>query len=262
MDGEIICHETGKDPMFRIWHASEQAMFIYMHSDGGSIVCGEKAYPINKGVLCFVGAGKYHYTVPEVPEKYDRSKLFVAGDELGKILELVAAKDKLGAFVYALVDESERDKVESVFQKIKEYEHNEAYGKWIMISGIMELLVFLNRYAVENVPATLGTVSRAVEYINVNIGRNITIDEICTVLHMSKYHFCRQFKKHTGFGFQEYLTQLRLQTAANLLMETDLSVNEIAGQCGFSGGNYFGDAFKRAYNLSPMQYRKAMHESE
>ena len=76
-------------------------------------------------------------------DEYDRSKLFVAGDELGKILELIAAKDKLGAFVYALVDKSERDKVESVFQKIKEYEHNEAYGKWIMISGIMELLVFL-----------------------------------------------------------------------------------------------------------------------
>ena len=123
MKREIIYHETGKDSLYKIWHASKQAMIIYMHSDGGCIVCSEKSYPIKKGVLCFVGDGKYHYTMPEIPEKYDRSKLFISVEDSDKIMNMLAVKANKfssGSFVYALVDENERSAVESVFRKIKD----------------------------------------------------------------------------------------------------------------------------------------------
>ena len=148
MDYKIIHHEIGKDPLYKIWHASAQSMFMYMYSDGGSVVCSEKSYPIQKGVLCFVGAGKYHYTMPYVPERYDRSKLFVSADEIDKILEMFSVNSNnfsSESFVYALVDESERCKVEEIFCKIKVCEQDENYGKWIFVSGIIELLALLNK---------------------------------------------------------------------------------------------------------------------
>ena len=77
MNQSITLHEVGKDPHFKIWHAAEMHMFLYTYSDGGNIVCSEKVYPIRNGVLCFVGAGKYHYTMPDEPEHYERSKLFI-----------------------------------------------------------------------------------------------------------------------------------------------------------------------------------------
>ena len=58
MEQNIIYREIGKDTMYRIWHASEEVMLIYTYSDGGSIVCSEKAYPIEKGVLCLTAKDK------------------------------------------------------------------------------------------------------------------------------------------------------------------------------------------------------------
>ncbi|MFQ9573992.1 MAG: helix-turn-helix transcriptional regulator [Roseburia hominis] len=48
---------------------------------------------------------------------------------------------------------------------------------------------------------------------------------------------------------------MRLQNAAHLLRTTDTSITEIAGICGFSDGNYFGDAFRKHYGMSPRAYR-------
>ena len=259
MKYEIICHEHGKDPLYKIWHASKQSMFMYMHSDGGSIVCSEKSYPIQKGVLCFVGAGKYHYTMPDVPARYNRSKLFVSSDELDKILEMLsvnANKFSSGSFVYALIDENERSNVEDVFRKIKEYEHDETYGKLILISGVIELLVFLNRYSFESIPATSGVVSRAIEYINSNIEKNITIDEICSEIHMSKYHFCRQFKKVTDITVMKYILKTRIVMAKNMLLNENHSITEISNCCGFSSVSYFSRVFKEETSVSPLNYKK------
>lgn len=261
MEYEIIYREKGKDPLYKIWHASKEPMLMYMYSGGGSIVCSERSYPMQKGVLCFVGAGKYHYTMPDVPEEYDRSKLFVSVDEFDRILEMLSVNTNMfssGSFAYALVNESERCKVEEIFSKINEYRDDETYGKWILISGVIELLVFLNRYSLKNIPAISGVVSKAIEYINSNIERDIAIDEICAEIHISKYHFCRQFKKVTGTTVMKYILKTRLVMAKSMLSNKGLSITEISNRCGFSSAAYFSRIFKEEIGVSPLNYKKEM----
>ena len=72
---------------------------------------------------------------------------------------------------------------------------------------------------------------------------------------MNPTYFSKKFRETTGFGVKEYLTHIRLQNAAHLLCTTDPSITEIAGICGFSDGNYFGDAFRKHYGMSPRAYR-------
>ena len=254
-------HERGKDPLFKIWHASEQAMFIYMHSDGGSIVCNENTYPIKKGALCFVGAGKYHYTMPDNPQAYNRSKIFVAAESLSEILKFLPAnpishESSSKAFIYAMVDESERDRVEAIFEKISRYENDGEYAEWMLTSCIIELLVFLNKYTVEKTFQAVGVMSLAMEYINENIQRDISIDEICAAVHMSKYHFCRQFKKITGTTVMNYIKKTRVIMAKNMLINESLSVAEISNRCGFSSISYFSRIFKEETGVSPLKYKK------
>lgn len=260
MEYEIIYHEKGKDPLNKIWHASQKPMFLYVYSDDGSIVCSEKAYPFQKGVLCFVGAEKYHYTIPDTPEKYERSKLFVSVDLFEEILKMLSVNSRQfssGSFVYALIGEKERSKVEDIFHKLKAYEHDGTYGKWILISGIIELLVFLNKHAFENIPAASGAVSRAIEYINGHIDRNITIDEICAEIHMSKYYFCRQFKNATGTTIMKYILKTRIVMAKSMLLSKKLSITEISSRCGFSSVSYFSRVFKEETGVAPLNYKKA-----
>ena len=93
-------------------------------------------------------------------------------------------------------------------------------------------------------------------YIALNYAQPITLADAAAMACLENTYFSRRFQALTGFGFQEYLTQTRLQAAERLLQDTSLSVGEIAEQCGFSGANYFGDVFRRWKGCSPSQYRK------
>ena len=82
MYSRILCHQVGLDKDYKTWHVNNRNMLIYMHSDGGSIVCNEKIYPIKRGMLFFVGSKKYHYTLPDNVDSYERSKVFATNEEM------------------------------------------------------------------------------------------------------------------------------------------------------------------------------------
>ena len=251
----------GKDSFYKIWHAAEQATFIYMHSAGGSIVCSEQTYPIQKGVLCFIGEGKYHYTMPEDPKKYVRSRLFISTETVSKLSELVFENKGLfspNSFAYALIDEKEQPLVDECFRKMKAYENDAAYGKGVLLSAVIELLVFLKRYALKNTTPASGTVSNAINFINQNIAEPLTIDTICKAIHISKYHFCREFKQATEITVMKYILKTRLIMAKNMLLSENLSVTEVSLHCGFSSVSYFSRVFKDEFGISPLKYKRSV----
>lgn len=98
--------------------------------------------------------------------------------------------------------------------------------------------------------------SDAAAYMSKHYEEDMTLNDVATRYDLSCSHFTRQFKAVTGFGFKEYLIALRIRAAARLLINTNLSVTEIALKCGFNDSNYFGDAFKRVKGVSPRDYRK------
>ena len=112
---------TGKDMMYKIWHCSNCPMIIFTYSDGGNIVFADKLFPIKRGTLCYIGAKKFHYTMPDNPDSYVRSKLFCSNEVLEKTLELVQPslnnKFERDKEVCAIVDE---DKIKEVENKVDE----------------------------------------------------------------------------------------------------------------------------------------------
>lgn len=261
MDEKIIYHEHGKDSLYKTWHSSENNMIIFTYSDGGSIVCSEKSYPIKKGVLCFIASDKYHYTLPDPPELYDRSKIFFSDDKLEKILKAVSSDHILNyfsskSFIYAIVNEADLEIIENIFKKINSYALDSNYSDSMFVSGTIELLVFLSKYSLENTPSTSGIMNEAIEYINSNITTNLTIDEICSKIHISKYHFCRQFKITTGTTIMKYILQTRIVLAKNMLSNESLSITEISNRCGFSSVAYFSRVFKEETGMNPLTFKK------
>ena len=72
---------------------------------------------------------------------------------------------------------------------------------------------------------------------------------------ISRSYLSKKFKQTTGFGFKEYLLNVRIKEACRLLLETNHSITDIAFACGFNDSNYFGDAFRRIKGISPNKYR-------
>ncbi len=249
--------EIGKDPMFKIWHKNEEHTFIYMHSSGGSIVCSEKVYPITEGALCFIAKGKYHYTMPDNPAIYERSKLILPQDSVSAFVGAVpdfAEKD----FVYAQIPSSERNAVDAVFREMQEHT-GKRHEKLILISGLVKLLYYLDSYATESITAQNGFMDRAVSYINDNIFTELDIDAISAYVHMSKYYFCRRFKETVGVTVMQYILKTRLALAKDMLSAGNASIGEVSEHCGFSSLSYFCRVFKEETAMSPLGFRREFH---
>lgn len=93
------------------------------------------------------------------------------------------------------------------------------------------------------------------EYIEEHISEHLDVPTISKMFYISDSHFCRLFKQITGKTFTEYINILRIEIASRLLMESELSITEIAYHCGFNDANYFGRLIKKHKKMTPTQLR-------
>ena len=92
-------------------------------------------------------------------------------------------------------------------------------------------------------------------YVNCNYCRDISIDEIVAHVGMNKSSFCTFIKKETGMTFTNYLNNLRLTLAADILKDSDLSVADVGSKVGLQDSPYFCRLFKKRYGMTPTEYR-------
>lgn len=95
-----------------------------------------------------------------------------------------------------------------------------------------------------------------IDYLQQHTHTKVTIAELAALINVSPEYFCRFFKQHTGLTAIEYLHQLRIERAVNLLLNTDLSVLDVSLQVGFDDQSYFSKKFKALKGLTPAKFRK------
>jgi len=100
-------------------------------------------------------------------------------------------------------------------------------------------------------------INRVIDYINQHLSEDLTLEGLSQVASFSPYHFHRLFHTMVGETLNAYITRLRLEKAAHKLRRNrNLSVTEIALECGFSSSSAFTRAFKLLFNEPPTEYRK------
>ena len=101
-------------------------------------------------------------------------------------------------------------------------------------------------------------VRESLAMIDMQYSENISLEEICSRVAVSKNYFCYLFKRETGTSLWNYLTMVRLKQAKKLLKETNLRNYEVAFQVGYDNPSYFSRLFKKQEGMTPNEYR-AMH---
>ena len=128
----------------------------------------------------------------------------------------------------------------------------------ILVNRFVELIILLSRYYSHiktNRAKALLRISKVINYMENHYAENINVDILSERAYMSKRNFMRTFRGAAGLSPINYLKQIRLQKARKLLTETNLMIEEIAAQCGFSDSNYFIKCFRRAYKITPNKFR-------
>lgn len=100
-------------------------------------------------------------------------------------------------------------------------------------------------------------VARATEYLAANLGADVTLAAVSSVVRLSPEHFCRAFRVSTGRTPMQRLLELRMERAEALLAERDLPVIEVAAACGYEQPGKFARAFRRATGRTPTEWRRS-----
>lgn len=109
---------------------------------------------------------------------------------------------------------------------------------------------------------TSSYVERCRDYVDKHYREKIYLSEIADTLGLSETYLSRLFKKETGERLQDYIVDVRLEHAANLLKYSEESILNIAEYVGFPSQSYMGKVFKEKYTMSPKQYREQNRPAE
>lgn len=96
----------------------------------------------------------------------------------------------------------------------------------------------------------------AIRYIKEHFSENLSLENISAVVDLNPIYFSAMFKKETGKNFVEYLTEVRLEHARHLLVQSDYNISEIAWKVGYQDEKYFMKVFKREVGITCAKYRK------
>jgi AraC-like DNA-binding protein len=97
---------------------------------------------------------------------------------------------------------------------------------------------------------------KALDYILHNFNREITVNEMLDIIHMSNTTFCIAFKRITRMTFKEYLLNTRIGYACKLLTSSPMTISQIAIACGFDNQSNFNHQFKKIKSVTPSVFRK------
>jgi AraC family transcriptional regulator len=120
----------------------------------------------------------------------------------------------------------------------------------------------LRRYATQNHHIKKYTnglspsqLKQAIDYIQENLDRDLSLEELANILHISSHYFAHLFKRSTGYSPHKYIVKCRIERAKQLLQKRELSIIEICQQVGFQSQSHFTKLFRKHTQTTPKLYR-------
>lgn len=169
------------------------------------------------------------------------------------LLEIVTAILKAAKDVGVNLDDLSDDEA-GLLEEMLRFTHWEEAREW-MIRLSTRIMVHIAS-GLQNAHRTL--VEEAVAYTKTNYSDpELSINKVSKHLHISAGYFCSIFKKETRTTYIQYLVQLRMEAAKELLRTTDLKAFEIAEKIGYADPNYFSFSFRKMFGITLKDYRGA-----
>lgn len=153
------------------------------------------------------------------------------------------------------IEVSNAKHIKSIFEKLCDCHVSEDPNNELLRQSLVLELI----YAIHTPPLTKKTnktIDKAISYIKNNISSSLTLESVANEVNFAPSYFHKLFKKSTGKPLHRYIEEIKIDKASNLLITTDMTLTEIAYECGFCSQSYFSYAFKRHTGMTPRNYAK------
>ncbi len=147
---------------------------------------------------------------------------------------------------------------------LSEYVKCDMYFEQLISAEIVNMLILLSREykkspVSENITILhekyMPLVESAINYIDANYNKPLKLEDVCKISMLSKTYFCYLFKTLTKRTFVEYLIDIRIQKAIELLKQPNNSITWVGYEVGFNDSTHFSRTFRKVQGMSPRAYR-------
>ena len=239
---EFEFKKTGPEKGGRVSFVYE--LGFYLGGDG-KIVIGDNEYDVHFGDIRFVPPGTFLNSVPEyrcytVTFDFGESNTIYKNQIIDSIPEYFQTTGELLKQFEELVKSvASTEAVEKIRQGAKLMQ---------LISDIFEMFHLEKKYC--------KAVRACISYMEENYNDAITLKQLGEISGYSDIHTMRLFRRDTGQTPHEWLTNIRINRARELLTASDKTLEQIASECGFSSDSHFKILFKKTTGITPGAYRR------
>ncbi len=245
----------------RHWHECLEIMLVLNGS--GTHFLNSTPFRVRRGYICLIHPGDFHELIIDKTEPFEMidmlvSHNFVSGQSMNQVRYHNRDLSKY-------LDERKLEVTQYVCEKLLgEYNGENPMCAEVIRNGFewMMLNIFHSENYLDNESLRKEKIEQVIMHINNSFMREITLEQVAKMVHLSRGYFSQYFKEEMGVTFQEYLQNLRLNFALELIKTSDLSISEICFRTGFNSAAYFSRAFKKHFGNSPRFYRNHNKKSD
>jgi len=260
------------DNFYNQWHFHPEIELIYIHKGRGTRFIGNDVHRFEQDELCLIGSNMPHmwrsdpeHFIESSKLKLDVTVIYFHHDFLGdKFFNIPEVKN-----IGSLLEKAKRGikitgnttlQVKDLISKLSQVTGLE---RITTLLGILEKIAsstereYINTiYSPEIEKSDADRLNRVFRYISNNFQRKITLAEIASVANLSAKAFCRYFKSKTRKTFNNFLLEVKVAHACNIILEKDITIYEVCYDSGFNNLSNFNRYFKKLMNKTPMEFKK------
>ncbi len=262
----VFHYKTPFVPYGGRWHFHPEYEIVYLPYGKGRRFIGTKISQYTDGDLVLLGPNIPHncFNVGYESDSYEEYVIQFNGEDIKEACKffkefegvetlltmantglsvITNKKHQIGEEIRAMIGLSPLERLLKLFKVLKQF------------SEISYESLNARQYLTLSVTQT-ERVKGVYEIIQAKYHTNISTREVAKQIGMTESSFCRFFMKSTGKTFKQALTEVRIQNACNLLVNTDATITNIAYDCGFNSLSLFNRLFKRIIDHTPKVYRQ------
>lgn len=262
-----IKYSYGTSMPYFHFHAFEYELY-YLKEGAKRYVVDDMIYDFSEGDLMIIHPGEKHRSISTDTNPHYRLIIYFSKDSFGRfgdIIERESLFDCLSPHMVT-IPAKRRPEFERLFDLISCLDNDDLATEVGMARFEALMFDFLCRLSeVTKLTANLKSnpaVTQAVDYIRQNYKTNLTLKSVAAAVYTSPGRLSKLFPECTGMNFGEFLTDIRMKKAMELLKKGGKTISEVAAECGFSSPSYMGDVFRRVAGVSPSEYQKLTVEPE
>ena len=240
--GHFVCHSD----FFIQRQEYSSILLLYTISGNGKLFYRGNEYSASSNQFVLINCTEPHTYYPAGDEEWDFYFIHFSGTNS---LDLYNHICELNEGVMMKGNEILRNYIDSCIQECRD----KSFGYEVRLSKYLSDILY---FCLSQNQSSSKYIMNICEYIAEHCNTALTTTFLATKFGFSRCYLSTYFKKHTGSTIHEYLLCCRLDKAKTLLLDSELSIDQIAQQTGFGDTGTFRRAFRAKEQISPLQYKK------